>query len=106
MIYELREYKMTLSGSGEFLARFEEMLIPMMKNCGFTFIGSWRTYIGTGSHSDFVWILQWENLAAREQAFDALNLQPGFAEYSAANAQHMVSVTNRFLRPLSFSPLQ
>jgi NIPSNAP len=105
MYYELREYHMQLAGAGAFMSAFGKDVVPWLRESGFTLLGAWITHLGPGSHTDFVWLVQWEDLDSRERAFDALHSHDGWAEFLAANKQHLTGVTSRIMKPTDFSPV-
>jgi NIPSNAP len=106
VFFELREYHMQLAGAGAFLADFGRDVAPMLSESGFTLLGAWVTNIGPGTHTDFVWLVQWESLDARERSFRALQSHEGWGGFMTSNKERLVGVTSRIMTALEFSPVQ
>jgi hypothetical protein len=106
VFFELREYHLQLAGAGAFLTDFGRDVAPLLAESGFTLLGAWVTNIGPGAHTDFVWLLQWQSLDAREQSFRALQSREGPAEFMTSNKERLVGVTSRIMTALEFSPVQ
>jgi hypothetical protein len=104
--FELREYHMKLAGSFAFLADFGRDVAPWLTESGFTLLGAWVTHIGPGTHTDFVWLVQWESLDARERSFQALHSHEGYGGFMNSNKDRLTGVTSRILTALQFSPVR
>ncbi|MDA8217554.1 MAG: NIPSNAP family protein [Dehalococcoidales bacterium] len=107
MIYELRIYD-TLPGRLPNLhKRFAEHTLSLFEKHGLKSIGYWEEAVGQNNR--LVYLLAFENLQQREEAWQAFRSDP---EWQAAQAEsekdgQIVSlVTNRILRPTAYSPMK
>jgi len=108
MIHELRIYH-CLPGKFSLLSkRFETKTIPIWKKHGIRPLGFWSVLIGESNH-DLYYLLEWENLAEREQRWDAFMGDP---EWHSARAESEkdgmlhASLTNLILAPTSYSDIR
>lgn len=106
MIHEMRTYQMSLSGRAEFLRAFRESVAPLLPRLGFKLVAAWVTQIGPHSSVDFIWLLEFEDLAHREKAFNALHADPDFQAAAKKLRPHLVDINVRIMQPVDFSPLK
>ena len=106
MIYEMHTYQMNLSGRAEFLRIFHESLVPLLPRLGFKLLGAWVTYIGAHSSVEFIWLLEFQDLAHREHAFNTLHADQEFQAFAEKLRSHLSDVDVRILEPVDFSPMK
>ncbi len=108
MIYELRIYHATPGKLPALVKRFETTTLKFWAKYGIRQIGFWTSLISE-SNQDLYYLLEWENLAEREQKWNAFMSDP---EWSAARAATEPDgpltshISNRILTPTSFSNLK
>ena len=108
MIYELRIYHATPGKLPQLLRRFETITLGFWNKYGIRQVGFWTTLIGE-SNNDLNYILEWENLAEREQKWSAFQNDAdwikarGETEKDGSLTTH---ITNMILTPTSFSKLK
>lgn len=108
MLYELRIYHATPGKLPILLKRFETITLGFWNKHGIRQVGFWTTMIGE-SNQDVYYILEWENLAEREQKWGAFQRDPewikarGETEKDGSLTTH---ITNLMLAPTSFSKLK
>lgn len=107
MIYEERIYEIPNQVRKAFHERFENFALPIMKKYGFEVVGCWDEVIG--DMQNFVYILAWTDMNAREEAWAKFNADPDWAEAKRSSAEkhgQLVSKTrNKILKPTSYSLL-
>jgi hypothetical protein len=106
VIYELRHYSVKYGEQDEYFENFKEYIVPHLAESGFKLIGAWMTYIGEGVRSEFMWILEWTDLAEREACNGKLHSYPWWDEFAEKGASHISDAQISFMAPLDFSPLQ
>ena len=108
MLYELRRYEVFAHNKKAFHDRFEQHAMRLMAGHGFKVVGSWDVEIG--DNPEFVYLLAWQDLAARQQAWDAFNADPEWTkvkqETHQAHGQLVWKTHSEILKPTSYSPLQ
>jgi hypothetical protein len=107
MIYELRTYRANPGCMGAVLARFRDHACPLFEKHGITNVGYWTNAIG-GRNDELVYILAYEDLAAREASWAAFGADPEWREVMAETDKDGPLVhhfENRILKPTKFSPL-
>lgn len=108
MIHELRIYTAHPGKMGELLTRFNDHTLGLFEKHGITNVGYWMNSIG--GRSDELWyILGFENLAHREQAWADFAADPDWKKVRAEselNGPLVHHIENRILNPTRFSPLQ
>ena len=108
MLYELRIYHAASGKLPALLKRFETTTIRYWDKYGIRQVGFWTSVIGE-SNNDLYYILEWENLAEREQKWSAFLNDPewikarGETEKDGALTMH---ISNCILAPTSFSKLR
>lgn len=108
MIYELRIYHAVPGKLPLLLKRFETITLGFWAKHGIRQVGFWTTMIGE-SNQDIYYILEWENLAEREQKWEAFQSDPAWIKARAETEKDgplTASITNLILTPTSFSKLK
>ncbi len=108
MIYELRIYE-TLPGRMQALEkRFAEVTLEIFKRHGIEAVGFWKTEIGE-SNQELIYLLRFENHAAREKAWAAFQADPEWQRKRAeseADGLIVKNIRNAIWRPTPYSPMQ
>jgi hypothetical protein len=107
VIYELRVYTAMPGKLGAVQARFRDHTTKLFEKHGMKNIGYWTNAIG-GKNDELVYILAYEDLAARQKAWAAFGADPEWV--AARNASEVDGpivhhVENRIMNPTNFSPL-
>jgi len=107
VIYELRIYTANPGKMGRLQARFRDHTTRLFERHGIKNVGYWTNSIG--GRSDELWyILGFDNLAHREQAWAAFAADPEWRkvrEESEKDGPLVHHLENRVLNPTDFSPL-
>lgn len=107
MIYELRIYTANPGKMGALLARFRDHTCDLFEKHEIKNVGYWLNAIG--GRSDELWyILGYEDLAQRDEAWAAFAADPDWQEArreSEKDGALVHHVENRILNPTDFSPL-
>ena len=107
MIYELRVYTAMPGRLAAVQARFRDHTARLFEKHGMKNIGYWTNAIG-GKNDELVYILAYEDLAARQKAWAAFGADP---EWHAARNESekdgpiVHHTENRIMNPTNFSPL-
>lgn len=108
MIYELRIYH-TLPGKLPLLLkRFETITLKLWDKHGIRQVGFWTSVIGE-SNNDLYYIIEWQNLAEREQKWSAFMNDPDWIRQKAETERDgpfTAHITNMILAPTSFSKIK
>ena len=110
MIYELRQYTANSGKMSALQARFRDHTMKLFEKHGMTNVGYWTNVIG-GFNDEFIYMLAYPDLAAREKSWAAFSTDPEWIKTRAESEtsdgiplnQHF---TNRILTPTDFSPLK
>ena len=108
MIYELRIYRANPGRMAALQARFRDHTCRLFEKHGMTNVGYWTTAIG-GRNDELWYILGYEDLAARQKAWDSFRQDPEWLEIFAETEKDGATVhhlTTRILAPTDFSPLR
>ena len=108
MLYELRIYHATPGKLPALLKRFETTTLKFWDKHGIRQVGFWTSVISE-SNNDVYYILEWENLAEREQKWNAFMSDPDWAKARTESEKDGVlstHITNLILAPTSFSKLK
>lgn len=108
MIYELRVYHAAPGKLASLNKRFETITTKMFEKHGIRPIGFWTTVVGA-SNNDLTYLLEWENLAEREEKWNAFMSDPEWVRERAAsesNGPLYTHVTNAILAPTSYSRMK
>lgn len=108
MIYEMRDYAAIPGRMGDLQARFANVTLPLWKDYGIRPVAFWTVLVGEGNNR-LIYVLQWESMAEREEVWNRFMADPKWlvprAE-SERNGPLIQTITNTFLQPTAFSPLQ
>jgi hypothetical protein len=112
MIYELRVYEIESGRAPAVHQRFGEVIKPMFEKHNMRVIGFWETVIGVTNR--LTYLLQFDDLAHREKAWDAFSNDPirKDPEFIRARAENEAGgpnygrIESTILRPTWYSPLQ
>jgi hypothetical protein len=108
MIHELRIYHCAPGRLPALLKRFAEITLPLWDRHGIRQAGFWTVEIGATNH-DLYYLLEWENLAEREQKWNAFQADPEWIEKRAgteASGPIVAEITNHILKPTAFSAVK
>lgn len=107
MIYELRIYD-TLPGRLPALhKRFAETTLRMFEKHGIRSVGYWEEVVGRNNR--LVYMLEFDDMAHRERAWDAFQNDPEWIQARAESEKDgpiVEVVHNRLLRPTPYSPMK
>lgn len=103
MIYELRTYHVLPGKMNEYRQVFGEFVMPVFKKLGINVIGVWQTVIGESD--EFTYMLAFDDLAQRDDKFQALAAEPAMIPYRQQPTR-VSHISNKILAPQPYSPLQ
>lgn len=101
MLYELRDYEIVPGRMKAIVDRFHDVTLALFKKHGIRTLMFWEPVIGTSNH--LIYLLEWNNLAEREQRMDAFAGDPEWVAAKAASekeGQIVARVTNTILREI------
>ena len=108
MIYELRIYTAATGKMPDLLARFRDHTCDLFEKHDMKNVGYWLNTVG--GRSDELWyMLAYENMAAREDAWQAFIADTDWAKVKAESERDgplVDYIENRFMTPTEFSPLR
>ena len=108
MLYELRTYIPMQGKMGALNKRFAEVTVDSFRKHGIEVVGFWTNAIG-GSSDELIYMLGYESLTDYEKKWGAFVADPDriqkFAE-SEKDGPLVARISNRFLRPTSYSPMK
>ena len=108
MIHELRVYHCAPGRLAALNSRFETITLKMWEKHGIRQAGFWTVLIGESNH-DLFYLLEWADLAEREQRWNAFQSDP---DWHAARAETekdgplVTHITNYILTPTSYSKVR
>ena len=108
MLHELRVYRCVPGKLLSLHKRFETIVLPMWQKYGIRAVGFWTVAIGA-TNQDLYYLLEWRNLAEREEKWNAFSTD---AEWLKARAETerdgtlVAHATNYILTPTDYSPLR
>ncbi len=108
MIHELRIYHCMPGRLAALTKRFETITLKMWEKHGIRQAGFWTVLIGASNH-DLFYLLEWENLAEREQKWNAFQADPEWHKARAETEKDgpIVShITNYILAPTPYSKVR
>ena len=108
MIYELRIYHATPGKLPLLLKRFETTTLKFWDKYGIRQVGFWTSLISE-SNQDLYYMLEWQNLAEREQKWGAFMGDPDWVAARGATEQDgplTTHISNCILAPTGFSKLK
>lgn len=106
MIYELRTYHAMPGKLNELHARFNDLVVGLLKKHHIEALGFWTDKFGPNNHT-VTWMVRFEDQLERDTKFDAFNRDPAWIEgrdRSEANGPIMSHWENRVLSPTAYSP--
>jgi hypothetical protein len=106
MIHQLRVYEIFENNKTAFHARFRDHAARIMKTYGFQIVAMWEAR--AGEKSQFVYLLEWPDEAAKTAAWSAFMQDKEWAEIkrvtSAEHGSLVGAIEDRVLTPLVYSP--
>ena len=108
MIHELRIYTACTGKLPALIARFRNHTTALFERHGITNVGYWTNTIG-GRNDELWYIIGFESLAHREQAWAAFQADPDWQKARAESEKDgplLHHLENRILNPTDFSPLR
>lgn len=108
MLHELRVYHCVPGRLPDLLKRFQTITLKLWEKHGIRQAGFWTVTIGD-SNQDLYYLLEWENLAEREQRWNAFATDPEWLAAKAEtekNGQIVASLSNTILTPTAFSKVR
>lgn len=108
MIYEIRRYELQQHNKNAFYERFDKQLMPILDKHGFKLMGAWNTVIGDVPETTY--ILAWEDLNTRQEAWKNLNADEDWARIKKESQEKhgtlVLKTHSQILAPTPYSPLQ
>ena len=107
MIYEYRAYYPMPGKMPALHERFSTVTMALFKRHGMQVVGFWETEIGESN--ELVYILAFEDLAHREQAWQAFFADPEWQEakrVSEAQGPLVERIVNKIWKPTRYSPIK
>jgi hypothetical protein len=108
MLHELRIYHAAPGRLPDLHKRFETHTLALWKKHGIRQVGFWTVTVGAGSN-DLYYLLEWDDLAARERGWNAFATDPQWLQAKAgteANGPLTTSIDNLMLTPTAYSALR
>lgn len=108
MLHELRVYHALPGRMPALLKRFETITLPIWQRFGIRQAGFWTVEIGP-SNMDLYYLLEWQNLAEREQKWTAFTSDPEWLAKRAETERDGAIISgfsNVILRPTMFSAVK
>lgn len=108
MIYELRIYQAMPGRLPDVVARFQNHILRLWDKHGIRQAGFWTTLVGA-SNQQLTYMLAWENLAEREQRWNAFLADPewqGVVAETEKNGPIVQNISSEFLAPTAFSSVK
>lgn len=107
MVYEYRAYYIMPGRMPDIQKRFADVTMNLFKKHGIQVVGFWETLYGESN--ELVYILAFEDAAARQKKWDAFQADPDWQsarKASEMNGPLVQRVVNKLWKPTAFSPLQ
>jgi len=110
MIYELRRYECMPGKIGNLHELMETLAIPVFERLGMKVVGCWTPAVGDDENT-LVYLLAYEDMGARQKAWDKFWVDPewkeGRAKLAAKFGGPIVAKSNSmFLQPAAYSALK
>ncbi|HZQ72416.1 MAG TPA: NIPSNAP family protein [Burkholderiales bacterium] len=108
MIHELRIYRCVPGRLPALHKRFQGATLALWEKHGIRQVGFWTVLVGDGNQ-DLYYLLEWKDMAEREQKWGAFQADP---EWQAKRAESerdgaiVANVTSSFLAPTPYSRLR
>ena len=106
MIYEYRAYYAVPGRMPDIQKRFNDVTMRLFDKHRITVVGFWETVIGESN--ELVYICAFDDLAARQKAWDAFQADPEWQaakKASEMNGPLIERVVNKIWKPTAFSPI-
>lgn len=107
MLYELRLYTANPGKMPALQARFRDITTKLFEKHGIKNVAYWTNAVG-GRSDELIYILGYQSMAHREQAWGAFQADPDWHHERAASEVDgplVHHIENRFLQPTDFSAL-
>lgn len=108
MIHELRIYHCAPGRLPALNKRFETVTLKMWEKHGIRQAGFWTVHIGENNH-DLYYLLEWQNLAERDEKWNAFQSDPDWIAARAESEKDgpiIGHVTNYILTPTAYSKVK
>ena len=108
MIHELRIYHCAPGRPAALNQRFETITLTMWEKHGIRQVGFWTVLIGENNH-DLYYLLEWADLAEREQRWNAFQSDPDWIAARAETEKDgalLNYLSNYILTPTTYSKIQ
>ncbi len=108
MIHELRIYHCTPGRLPNVHERFKAITLPLWEKHGIRPVVFWTTTVGP-SHNDLHYLLEWRDLAEREQRWNAFANDPEWITARARTEENgplVERIENLMLSPTAYSPIR
>ena len=109
MIYEMRVYHCVPGRFAALNARFANVTLKLWKKHGIRQVGFFTDIIGDNCNNKLTYLLQWKDLAEREQRWNAFATDPAWIAARAESEKDgpiVARVENSILGPTAYSKLQ
>ena len=91
------------------LSRFRDYTMRIFPRHGIQVVGFWTPEIGSGTQRELVYLCVYEDLAARQEAWDAFRRDPEWLAARAVTEKEgpiVAEVDVKILNPTDFSPIK
>lgn len=109
MIYEMRIYHCLPGRLAALNERFSKTTLRLWKKHGIRQVGFFTDVIGDNCNAKLTYLLQWKDLAEREQRWNAFASDPAWIAARAASEADgpiLARVENSILAPTAYSKLR
>ncbi len=109
MLHELRIYYCNPGRLPALHKRFETTALELWKKHGIRQVGFWTVEVGGSSNTELYYLLEWENLAEREQRWTAFQSDPEWIAKRAESEKDgaiLRETKNLILKPTGYSKLR
>lgn len=107
MFYEYRRYQVPNGRMNDLKDRFANITIPLWRDAGIKPVAFFEARIGDPNVLHY--LLKWEDLGRREEAWESFKVQPDWVAARAKSEENgpiISGITNEIWVPTEFSPLQ
>ena len=109
MIYELRTYWAAPGKIEDLHNRFRNVTMNVFKRHNMQVVGFWTPSPATAESGDLVYLMAFEDAAAKDKAWDAFRVDPDWVAGKAAsevNGTLVSKLTSVLLKTTDYSPLR
>jgi len=109
MIHELRIYDVSPGALPRLHNRFANITLKHWERHGIKAVAFWDVAVGDGGNYRLYYLLEWENLAEREQKWAAFQADEAWRRDRADTEREgpiVAKIENLILQPTSYSPLR